>query len=106
MKTRMYSKLTIGVKSTVSVCAALLVWGRASVNGQGSGPNLIDPNLAVRAVTSNLSQPTRMAFIGPNDIRVLEKASGKVQRVVDGVVSATVLDLPVNSGSERGLLGI
>ncbi|MBP8295830.1 MAG: PQQ-dependent sugar dehydrogenase, partial [Burkholderiales bacterium] len=34
------------------------------------------------------------------------KASGMVKRVVGGVVTATVLDLPVNSSSERGLLGI
>ncbi len=44
----------------------------------------MDTNLAVRAVTTNLTQPTSMAFIGANDILVLEKASGKVQRVVDG----------------------
>jgi glucose/arabinose dehydrogenase len=37
---------------------------------------------------------------------VLERATGKVQRVVGGVVQAAVLDLAVNSGSERGLLGI
>src|SRR5262249_40355139 len=43
---------------------------------------------------------------GPNDFLVLEKASGQVKRVVNGVVTATVLDLPVNSNSERGLLGI
>jgi len=83
-----------------------MIWADASVNAQGSGPSLVDPNLAVRAVTTNLSQPTSMAFIGANDILVLEKASGEVQRVVDGVVTATVLDLAVNSGSERGLLGI
>src|SRR5205085_4160922 len=70
------------------------------------GPALVDTNLAVRAVITNLHQPTSMAFIGPNDILVLEKASGKVQRIIDGVLTATVLDLPVNSASERGLLGI
>jgi glucose/arabinose dehydrogenase len=37
---------------------------------------------------------------------VLEKATGQVKRVVNGVVQGTVLDLAVNSGSERGLLGI
>ena len=36
---------------------------------------------------------------------VLEKNTGKVRRVVNGVVT-TVLDLAVNFGSERGLLGI
>ena len=47
-----------------------------------------------------------MAFLGPNDFFVLEKATGQVKRVVNGVVQSTVLDLAVNSGSERGLLGI
>ena len=47
-----------------------------------------------------------MAFLGANDFLVLEKASGKVQRVVNGALQGAVLDLPVNSASERGLLGI
>ena len=47
-----------------------------------------------------------MAFLKQNDFLVTEKASGKVKRVIDGVVAATVLDLPVNSASERGLLGM
>ena len=69
-------------------------------------PSLEDPNLDVRTVVTGLNQPTTMAFIGPNDILVLEKASGRVQRVVNGAIAGTVLDLAVNSGSERGLLGI
>ncbi|MFL6813531.1 MAG: PQQ-dependent sugar dehydrogenase, partial [Bradyrhizobium sp.] len=40
------------------------------------------------------------------DILVLEKSTGKVQRVVNGALQSTVLDLAVNSASERGLLGI
>jgi hypothetical protein len=60
----------------------------------------------VRTVVGNLDQPTTTAFLGPNDFFVLEKASGQVKRVVNGVVQSTVLDLAVNSGSERGLLGI
>jgi aldose sugar dehydrogenase len=47
-----------------------------------------------------------MAFIGRGDALVLEKASGQVKRVVNGTVQGTVLDLAVNSNSERGLLGI
>lgn len=69
-------------------------------------PELVDSNLRVRTVVSGLTMPTSMAFIGPNEFLVLEKASGKVQRVVNGAVQSTVLDLAVNSGSERGLLGI
>jgi len=70
-------------------------------------PSVVDPNLEVSKVAFRLDQPTSMAFIGPNDILVTEKATGKVQRVINDVVQdAAVLDLPVNSASERGLLHI
>ncbi len=58
-------------------------------------------------VAGQLSQPTSMEFVAPNDFLVLEKASGIVRRVTNGVLSPTVaLDVAVNSSSERGLLGI
>jgi glucose/arabinose dehydrogenase len=69
-------------------------------------PTLLVPDLALRTVVDGLALPTSIAFLGPNDLLVLEKNSGKVKRVVNGVVRATVLDLAVNFGSERGLLGI
>ena len=73
---------------------------------RAKSPSLVDSNLRVRTVVENLDQPTTTAFLGPNDFFVLEKATGQVKRVVNGVVQSTVLDLAVNSGSERGLLGI
>jgi uncharacterized repeat protein (TIGR01451 family) len=69
-------------------------------------PTMFDPNLTVATVVTGLDQPTSLAFIGANDFLVLEKASGKVQRVTNGALAGAVLDLPVNSASERGLLGI
>ena len=54
--------------------------------GQAPAPALVDQNLAVRTVVAGLNQPTTMAFIGPNDIFVLEKPSGKVQRVRNGAI--------------------
>jgi glucose/arabinose dehydrogenase len=69
-------------------------------------PTVVDPNLAVRTVATGLSQPTGLAFIGANDMLVNEKATGRVMRVRNGVVEGPVLDLAVNSNSERGLLGI
>jgi glucose/arabinose dehydrogenase len=71
-----------------------------------AAPSVVDPDLAVRTAASGLEQPISLAFIGRNDMLVLEKASGKVQRVRNGTVHSTVLDLAVNSASERGLLGI
>jgi aldose sugar dehydrogenase len=68
---------------------------------------LNDPKLHVREVTSGLSQPTAMAFIGPGDILVLQKGNGQVRRVINGVLQpGHVLDVAVDSASERGLLGI
>ncbi|HEX6685604.1 MAG TPA: PQQ-dependent sugar dehydrogenase [Candidatus Limnocylindrales bacterium] len=70
------------------------------------GPAMLDPDLAVRTVATGLVSPTTMAFIGAGDMLVLEKTTGKVQRVMGGAIHSTALDLAVNSGSERGLLGI
>src|SRR4029079_13590581 len=69
-------------------------------------PTMLDSNLTVTPVVTGLNQPTSMAFIGANDFFVLEKTTGKVQRIVNGVLQSTVLDLAVNNSSERGLLGI
>ncbi len=76
------------------------------VQAQEQSPTLLDPNLGVRAVGTGLRLPTTMAFLGPSDMLVLEKTTGQVQRVTDGVIQGPVLDLAVNFGSERGLLGI
>jgi glucose/arabinose dehydrogenase len=89
---------------TCTFLAAL--FGLPSMLNAQDSPSVVDPNLRVRTVIENLDQPTSMAFLGPNDFFVLEKATGQVKRVVNGVVQSTVLDLAVNSGSERGLLGI
>jgi aldose sugar dehydrogenase len=70
------------------------------------GPTLVDPNLAVRTVVGGLTTPIAMAFLGANDFLVTEKNTGRVKRVVNGVVAGTVLDLAVNFASERGLLGM
>ncbi|HSK15079.1 MAG TPA: PQQ-dependent sugar dehydrogenase [Gaiellaceae bacterium] len=69
-------------------------------------PTVVDPNLAVRTVAEGFVQPTGLAFLGPNDMLVNEKSTGRVMRVTDGVIQGPVLDLAVNSNSERGLLGI
>lgn len=71
-----------------------------------AAPLLVDPGLQVTSAVSGLTTPTGMAFIGPNDMLVLEKGTGRVRRVTNGVIQSTVLDLAVNSASERGLLGI
>lgn len=67
-----------------------------------------DPNLQVTTVlNAGIVQPIGIVFLAQNDFLVLEKASGRVKRVVNGVIQPTpVLDLAVNSASERGLLSL
>ena len=69
-------------------------------------PILLDPNLAFRPVITGLDFPTSIAVLGNDDLLVLEKNTGMVKHIVNGVVQDTVLDLAVNNSSERGLLGI
>jgi glucose/arabinose dehydrogenase len=69
---------------------------------------VLDPNLQVTVeLNDGLTQPIGIVFLGPNDYLVLEKASGQVKRVINHVIQPTpVLDLAVNSNSERGLLSM
>ena len=71
------------------------------------GPTLNDPNLRVEQILTGLNLPTSMAFLGPNDILVLEKDTGIVHRIVNGkLLPEPVLRVPVATEGERGLLGI
>jgi aldose sugar dehydrogenase len=70
-------------------------------------PTLKDPNLQVETIVEGLSWPTSMTFIDNNNILVLEKEKGTVRLVSNGILQETpVLEVDVNSRSERGLLGI
>jgi aldose sugar dehydrogenase len=87
--------------------STVLVVGPGGIGGaQAQGPTMLDPGLSVRTLVDGLVTPTSLAFLGADDLLVLEKNTGKVQRVVGGQIHSTVLDLPVNFGSERGLLGV
>src|SRR5262245_3977687 len=80
----------------------------ASVTADSIPFQLLDPNLKVSIVlNSGITQPIGIVFLGQNDFLILEKASGQVKRVIGGAIQATpVLDLAVNSNSERGLLSL
>ena len=83
--------------------------GSAYARPQASpdGPTLNDPNMIAEVVYQGLKSPTAMAFLGPDDILVLEKGTGNVQRIVNGqILPESLLQVDVNSKDERGLLGI
>jgi aldose sugar dehydrogenase len=74
--------------------------------GKGE-PTIKDLNLKVETVATGLALPTTMAFIGPNDILVLEKNKGTVQRIINGqMLAEPLLRINVSSEVERGMLGI
>jgi len=72
------------------------------------GPTLNDPNLKVeQVIKTGLGSTTSMAFLGPNDILVLEKDTGIVHRILNGkMLPEPLLDVSVANEAERGLLGI
>jgi aldose sugar dehydrogenase len=68
-------------------------------------PVMTDQNMKAELVVKGLESPTSMVFLGPNDILVLEKNSGTVQRIVNGVkLREPLIDLDV--ANTDGLLGI
>lgn len=72
-----------------------------------AAPQVTDNSFSIERVVQGLAVPTTLAFIGANDFRVLEKDTGRVRRVTNGVLNGTaVLDPAVNGCDERGLLGI
>ena len=89
-----------------ALVATLPLLRHLTVDAQAVMPTMLDRNLNVRAAATGLITPVSLAFLGPSDMLVLEKNTGRVQRVVNGAPPVTVLDLAVNFASERGLLGI
>ena len=66
-----------------------------------------DPNLKTELVFLGLDHPTSMAFLGADDILVLEKNNGTVQRIVNGnMLDEPALDVNVANKRTRGILGI
>lgn len=71
------------------------------------GPTIKDENLVVEKITDGLEIPTSMAFLGPNDLLVTEKETGRVIHIINGQIQEIpALDVSVATGIERGLLGI
>src|ERR687889_879854 len=71
------------------------------------GPIIKDTNLKAEIVFKGLTYPTGMAFLDQDDILVIEKDTGIVRRIVNGVVlQDPLLDVNVATQGHRGMLGI
>jgi aldose sugar dehydrogenase len=81
--------------------------GNFRVIEDSSLPRVNDANLRVEKVIEGMASPTSMAFLDNDDLLILQKDNGIVRHVSNGTLrQGGVLELPVNSESERGLLGI
>ena len=71
------------------------------------GPIINDPQFKAEIVFKGLRYSTSMVFLGPNDILVAEKDSGKVRRIVNAaMLQQPLLDVNVATYGHRGMLGI
>jgi aldose sugar dehydrogenase len=77
-----------------------------ATNVSSSNPVVSDPTLKIESVATGFDFPTGIAFLGNNDILLLEKNTGIVYRIIDGNITNPVIHLNVSSKDERGLLGI
>jgi aldose sugar dehydrogenase len=70
-------------------------------------PLTTDNNLRIEHVFNGPFKPSNMAFIGPDDILVLDRNEGIVHRILNGVmISEPVLDVNIATVGYRGMLGI
>ncbi len=100
MNTRVFSLLATTRRTLVGIGLV------AAMAGTCYAQAVVDPALGVRTAASGLQLPTGMVFLASNDWLVIEKNTGRVRRVRNGAITSTVLDLAVNNGEDRGLLGI
>jgi aldose sugar dehydrogenase len=65
------------------------------------------PNLKIEEVARGLKFPTTMAFVGPDDILVLEKENGTVRRIINGnLLPEPVLRVNIATSHETCMCGI
>jgi glucose/arabinose dehydrogenase len=98
----------IGYNDVISYAQEEIEGVNASIGDEDEEPFIKDPNLGVELVSSGgLEFPTSMAFLGPDDILVLEKEKGTVQRIVNGKSLPTpILTVDVATEVERCMCGI
>jgi glucose/arabinose dehydrogenase len=77
----------------------------SSTADEDNGPIINDARFKVELIYKGIKYGTNMAILNPEDILVLERFEGTVQRIVNGqMLEEPVLD--VNVSSQDGMLGI
>lgn len=105
-RTSIATLLSLRVFAVVLTCLIFTLLHFEYEPNNASAQSVIDPNLGVESFVEGLSSPTSMAFLGNGNVLVLEK-EGQVRLISNGeLASEPVLQVPVDTESERGLLGI
>jgi glucose/arabinose dehydrogenase len=88
-----------------SLTVAYAQYTRAEPSSEG--PTFNDPNIKAEVVFEGLDNPTSMAFLAPDDILVLQKDEGTVNRIIDRkMLDEPLLHVNVGQQVEWGMLGI
>src|SRR5829696_6095787 len=92
----------------IVLCTLFLIQSSTlSVSYGSEAPTLSSDRLMAERVSSGFENPTGIAFLGSNDILVIEKDTGAVLRMLNGeVLPEPLAKLDVANEVERGLLGI
>jgi glucose/arabinose dehydrogenase len=103
----MYFRLVLILILALATFPTIFQYHFVQNNASSQGPQLHDPNLRIELVFDGLEYPTNMAFLDEDDILVLEKDKGTVQRIVNGeAMEPPPLDVSVANENERGMLGL
>jgi aldose sugar dehydrogenase len=97
----------VGISLSFLLCLSYSVTGNSNAQPTSFVPSVNDNNLKVEPVITGLDRPVSIAFLGPNDMLVVERNTGIVHRVTDGqLMKEPLLDVNVFTGIESGMLGI
>jgi aldose sugar dehydrogenase len=69
-------------------------------------PTMTNTHFSIERVFSEKFEPSSMAFLGQDDILIVDRDEGKVYRVINGIKSDPLLDVSVATDGYRGLLGV
>lgn len=99
--------IKIGIAASLAIIVPAIIYLIYKSPTAFAAPSITeDPNLKVETLVNGLDSPTSIAFIDNNNILILEKG-GQVRLVSNGVLQdKPVLQVSVDTESERGLLGI
>ena len=113
MVSRLDSKAILSYITIITLFYMLAIQYHASAQNENDSntdsnegeeqPNIIqDSKLEIEVVAQGLEFPTTMAFVGPDDILVLEKNTGNLKRIVEGnMLEGTLLHVNLAHGKRK-----